>query len=209
MYILRKLLNKEEVKHVTDYLAKTDDWKQGHTNASKEHKNNLELTVEPFAKLIAQKIRQHPIATSKLFIKRMTLPRFNCYKEDNHYSRHVDCFKQEGVQTDWSYTLMLTAPEKGGNLRIETEGKIDEVSLDIGDIVIYPSGKIHEVTPVTKGERIAAIGWIESLITSQDKRSIVSSMVDVMQDLDNKEGEKENVLRLSHSYHNLLRLWSK
>ena len=139
----------------------------------------------------------------------MTLPRFNKYEVGQKYSKHIDAFKQSGIQTDWSYTLILEPAEKGGELEINIEGEDRTFKLEAGDIIFYPSGNIHQVKPVTKGTRIAAIGWIESLITRNDQQKIISHIIDVMQKLDGTEEHKDNVLKLSYSYHNLMRLWSK
>lgn len=206
MYIIRNFLSKEEVK---DVLENLNSWTEGYTKSSKTHKDNSEQVQVEYAQKIAQKIQHHPIARNKLFIKNMTLPRFNKYEVGQKYEKHIDSFKQQGVQTDWSYTVMLEAPTKGGELSISESGTTTTVSLTSGDIVIYNSGNVHQVLPVEEGTRTAAIGWIESLITRPDEREILSNLVDVMQDLDIKPEHKEQVLKLSYSYHNLLRLWSK
>lgn len=205
MYIIKSFLDKDEIKVILDNLK---DWKDGYTNANKEHKDNFELVQEQFGKLIAQKIKEHEISINTLFIRKMTLPRFNKYTKGQKYARHIDAFIQQGVQTDWSYTLMLKPAEIGGYLEVENGGQQTQVELGAGDIVFYNSGKIHQVTPVEEGERIAVIGWIESLITRDDQREILSNIVSVFQELDRRE-EKDLVLKLSSSYHNLLRIWNK
>lgn len=206
MYILRGLLSQEEVKQILSNLA---DWKEGFTNSTKEHKDNFELEEEKLASLVAAKIQQHPLLATRLFIKRMTLPRFNKYEVGQKYAKHIDSFKQQGIQTDWSFTVMLEPPKKGGQLEINMDGRISKVDLEAGDIVVYPSGNIHQVLPVEEGTRIAAIGWIESLITSSEQRSILNSLVDTMQKLEGDNERKDLLLNLSFSYHNLLRMWSK
>lgn len=206
MYVIKKFLTEEETSEI---LSKLESWKQGHTNAGTYHKNNSELENHECAQLIAQKIQQHPYAGTRWFLKRLTLPRFNKYDKNQHYSRHVDSFKQQGVQTDWSYTLMLQPAELGGDLAFEIDGQHYNPKLEAGDIVVYHSGNIHQVTPVEQGTRIAAIGWMESLMARPEERLILGSLIDVMQDLDRKPEHKEHVLKLTYSYHNLLRLWSK
>ena len=206
MYIVRNFLNEEEIKELLENL---EGWEEGFTNSTKEHKDNYEIKDSKYATLIADKIKANRLATHRLFIKRMTLPRFNKYKKDQKYARHIDSFVQSGVQTDWSYTLILKKPEKGGELRIESENQNYTIGLNPGDIVFYHSGKIHEVTPIEEGERIAAIGWIESVITREDERAILHNMLDVLESLDYQPAQKDLVVKLSYSYHNLLRIWNK
>lgn len=206
MHIIKNLLTEDEVKDILENLT---GWQEGFTNSTKEHKDNFELNYDRGAQLIAQRIQKHPHALTKLFMKRMTLPRFNKYEESQKYARHMDACRQHGVQTDWSYTLMLQPPKEGGELEIITEGRKTKVELEAGDIVIYPSGKIHQVLPVIEGTRIAAIGWIESLITSEEKRLIITNIVESLQVLEQEGADKDLILKLNYSYHNLMRLWSK
>lgn len=209
MYIIKQLLSNEEVKKILNILE-GDVWKEGFTAAGKSHKDNFEFTDEKLGQFIADKIKSHSISTNLLFVKQLTMPRFNKYAEGGQkYSRHVDSFIQSGVRTDWSYTLCLQKADKGGILCVEDNGQQDKADLEPGDLVIYPSGNIHQVTPVEKGTRISVIGWIESLIESPEQRKILAHLVRVMQNLDEIDGHKDNVLSLSYSYHNLMKMWRK
>ena len=38
-----------------------------------------------------------------------------------------------------------------------------QIKLPAGDMVIYPASSLHHVQPVTRGMRLAAIFWIQSL----------------------------------------------
>ena len=207
MYIIKDFLNKAEINHILSNIK--EGWQAGYTNAGKHHKDNYELIEQDCAEKIASKIKSDPIALTKLFIKRMTLPRFNLYKQNQYYKPHIDAFKQHGVQTDWSFTLMLHPATKGGDLKIEIDGETKTIEQEAGDLVVYPSGNVHQVTSVIEGQRIAAIGWIESLITSQEKRKILSNIVDVLEILEICGDKNIELLKLSYSYHNLMRLWSK
>ena len=84
-------------------------------------------------------------------------------------------------------TLFLTEPGtyEGGELVVEDymEEPI-KIKLAAGDMVLYPSGLIHSVTPVTKGERIAAISWAESEIEDPRDRQMVGKLTDVLIELE-------------------------
>ena len=43
--------------------------------------------------------------------------------------------------------------------------------LEPGDVVIYPTGPVHEVTPVQgPRRRVAVVGWIESMVAEPEHR---------------------------------------
>ena len=85
-----------------------------------------------------------------------------------HYGPHLDnalmASGEQRLRTDLSFTLALTAPEsyEGGELVIQMPGTTERVKPAAGDLVLYPSTAIHEVIPVTSGERIVCVGWIQS-----------------------------------------------
>lgn len=193
MIICKQVISKDDCAKVLDAL---ENWEEGQSALGSEHKQNLEIKNHPLAQSIAEAIAKHPLIRKYSYIKQMTLPRFNKYVNSGKYADHVDFFRQEGIRTDWSMTLFLNEDYEGGELVIEGE----EVKLAAGDMVLYPSGQIHRVNPVTKGERIAAIAWAESFIRSQEDRNILNKLVDVL--------SEKNDVRLSYVYDNLLRKWA-
>lgn len=192
MIICRNVLTLEECKQI-----KLNNWQEGHTNKDKTHKDNLEQIHAKYSELVKQRICEHPDIKMKSFIKKMTTPRFNRYNVGQKYAEHVDFFRQEGIQTDWSFTLFLTDDYEGGELVIDGT----EVKLPRGDMILYPSGQLHEVLPVTKGTRTAAIGWAESYVSDVHERDILTKLA--------VELNKGDNVNLSYVYNNLLRKWSK
>src|ERR671939_118279 len=82
---------------------------------------------------------------------------------------------EDGVRTDVSFTLFLAEPGAydGGELVIESPGGEDEVKLPPGHMIVYPSTALHRVEPVTRGERLAAVGWAQSHIRDATRREIL------------------------------------
>ena len=82
------------------------------------------------------------------------------------YGKHTDGsgFKTGFVDRKLSFSILLCDPNnyEGGDLiaytGTDTEGYIPKMKK--GTIVFFPSALTHEVTPVTKGERISLVGWI-------------------------------------------------
>ena len=212
MYICKEVLSKDEVKDLLDKV-KALKWNEGVTNLNKEHKNNEELTEEALSTFVANKITAHPTVFQKALLKYMAVPRFNRYENNGHYSKHVDFFKQQGIRTDWSMTLFLTEPDtyEGGELVIsDLAHEPLEFKLDAGDMVLYPSGLIHHVNPVTKGDRIAVISWAQSEIEDFKERDLVTKLGDVLKTLEeSSEDHKSNIVNLTAVQTGLLKKWSK
>jgi hypothetical protein len=91
-------------------------------------------------------------------------PRFNRYSDGGSYGFHSDSAllhvanSSAVVRSDMSATLFLSEPDEydGGELEIETSSDVQAVKLTAGDMVLYPSGALHRVLPVTRGARIAS-----------------------------------------------------
>jgi PKHD-type hydroxylase len=108
----------------------------------------------------------------------VTPPTFNRYDPGMTYGRHVDnpLMGAGRLRTDLSVTVFLSDLDSydGGELCIESDLDVRRVRLPAGDAVIYPSGLVHWVEPVTRGVRIAAIAWIQSVIRDHAMRQVVA-----------------------------------
>jgi PKHD-type hydroxylase len=82
------------------------------------------------------------------------------------------------------------------------------VKLPAGDLVLYPGSSLHQVQPVTRGARIAAFFWIQSLVRSEVQRRLLFDLDVAIQDLTHRVPGAPELVRLTGIYHNLLREWS-
>lgn len=94
----------------------------------------------------------------------------------------------------------------GGELCIETDLGAEQVKLAAGDAVVYPATTIHWVEPVTRGVRLAAITWVQSLIRDHAMRRVIHDLNLVMERLGNADPKSENAQLLFKAYANLVRL---
>lgn len=80
--------------------------------------------------------------------------------ENGMYGWHQDYGK--GISRKFSLVLQLTDPSQyeGGNLQILTSGQPLTVKKQRGLIVAFPSYHLHQVTPVTQGNRQSLVAWI-------------------------------------------------
>jgi PKHD-type hydroxylase len=116
------------------------------------------------------------------------------------------------LRADVSATLFLSDPADydGGELVVEGEYGAQEVKLAAGDLIVYPSGSLHRVAPVTRGERLAAFLWVQSLVADASSRALLFDLDQAIQALSRTHAPDDPaVLRLTAVYHNLVRRWAQ
>lgn len=141
---------------------------------------------------------------------RILPPTFSRYGPGQGYGAHVDnALRFEGgapVRADVSATLFLSDPDDydGGALVVETGSAAQHVKLPAGALVVYPSTSVHRVEQVTRGTRLAAVIWAQSLVRDADARAMLFELDGAIQAL----GEHPSAVTLTGVYHNLLRRWA-
>jgi PKHD-type hydroxylase len=76
------------------------------------------------------------------------------------------------LRTEVAVILFLSKPgqDEGGERCIETRQGAWQIKLQGGDVSLYPASSLHRVNPVTKGSRVAAFLWPQSLIRDNKQR---------------------------------------
>lgn len=200
-------------------------WSDGRATAGRQAaqvKNNEQLAPgsEPHRELqalVLQALDRHALFFSATLPKRVLPPLFNRYTgATNAYGAHVDQavrYLPGGVQrvrTDISCTLFLSDPADydGGELVIDTTFGEQRVKAGAGDLVVYPGTSVHRVEPVTRGARLASFFWIESMVRSDEQRRLLYEMDLSLMSLRAERGETPELVQLTGTYHNLLRMWA-
>jgi PKHD-type hydroxylase len=129
--------------------------------------------------------------------------------EGEGYGRHVDNAWMRGGRSDLSFTVFLSEPEayEGGALVLESPNGEESFRLPAGHALIYPSTLLHRVEPVAAGERLVAVGWIESRIRHADQRELLFELDTARRALFERHGKDAIFDLISRSYSNLLRRW--
>jgi PKHD-type hydroxylase len=131
------------------------------------------------------------------------------------YGEHLDdpIMGAEGqpYRSDVAVTLFLSSPEEyeGGELSIRTAFGEQAVKLPAGDAVLYPSGSIHRVRPVTRGERLVAVTWVQSLVRDPARRELLHGLNCARERLLRDRPEAEEAAQVNAAYLNLIRMWSE
>lgn len=143
--------------------------------------------------------------------KALTPLLFSRYGSGQHYGTHVDNPLMHGIRTDVSFTLFLADPESydGGELVIETMGGEEEVKLPAGHLVAYSSTTLHRVAPVTRGERLAAVGWAQSYVRDAAQRELLFDLETARRNLFAQHGKTPEFDLLAKSGANLFRMWAE
>ena len=170
-----------------------------------------ELAAEVLAALAA-----NPLYHAAVLPAKTMPPRFNRYEGGGEYGMHVDGAAMslgdgEWLRSDVSCTLFLADPDgyDGGDLVVSDTYGEHEVKLPAGDLIVYPSDSLHRVEPVTRGARLAAFFWVQSLVRDAQRRRLLLELDGGIQQLTASGAEREALLRLTGVYHNLLRQWSE
>ena len=88
---------------------------------------------------------------------------FTNYKAPSgHYGKHIDKLSNGNVIRKMSVTVQLSDPNKyeGGELNLYESDEPIKTSKEQGMLIMFPSYTLHQVTPVTKGERNSLVCWI-------------------------------------------------
>jgi len=146
---------------------------------------------------------------------RVADPIFARYEPGMSYGHHVDdpIMGSAGprFRTDVSMTVFLNDPEAydGGELSIRTSFGDKRIKLPAGDAVLYPSSSLHRVAPVTRGERLVALTWIQSYVRDPVQRELLYELNLARERLLKEEPEGEISGYVDRSYANLVRMWAE
>jgi PKHD-type hydroxylase len=223
MLHIPEILSKAEVAEFRLLLSQSN-WTDGRATVGAQGaqvKRNRQLPVDsPLARqlgeIILQRLYQHPLFLAAAIPHRSVPPLFNSYAGGEHYGLHVDGAirllpgSNLSLRTDVSSTLFLSEPEEyvGGELQVLDTYGAHEVKLPAGDLILYPSTSLHQVLPVTEGERICSFFWTQSMVKDDAKRAMLFELDSSIQSLRGKIGDAPEVLSLTGHYHNLLRQWA-
>jgi PKHD-type hydroxylase len=184
-------------------------------------KRNLEVDrsaaelLERLNQLVMGALVRHPDYRAGALPLRVAAPYYARYTPGMTYGAHVDDPVMGGsdglYRSDIAITIFLNAPEEyeGGELVVRTSFGEQRVKLPAGDGVLYPASSLHYVAEVTRGERLVAVTWVQSLVRDPAQRELLYELNRVRERLLAEQPEAENTARLNAVYVNLIRMWSE
>ncbi len=139
---------------------------------------------------------------------RAVQPVFNRYDSGDAYGRHEDNPIQSGLRADLSFTLFLSGPDEyeGGALVVGDQ----PYRLPAGDLLIYDAGTPHEVEPLRSGTRLAAVGWLQSVVRDPSRREMLRSFYRSLDALSGRvDLRDEAFVELNRVRNQLMRMWAE
>ena len=198
---LFNILTAAEAKKIFDWSESQQfqDGKETAHGKAKDIKDNEQLgaanpQVKKWIEQIKVRFLTDPTLRAFTQAQEFVGMRINSYKTAQKYDWHVDMGIMSGVRTDMSFTVFLTPKSEyeGGVLEINHGSHIVKIKGEVGQVVVYPTGLLHRVTPVTSGRRICFIGWIKSNIPAQDDREALFTLAAEIGRLKEVHGDKDS-----------------
>jgi PKHD-type hydroxylase len=220
---IENVLTRDQVAHCREVLA-GERWVDGRVTAGEQSaraKANLQVPQDARAacalgEIILGTLGRNPDFVSAALPLRVYPPLFNRYDPGMGFDTHVDnAIRFAGpvrFRTDLSATLFLTDPADydGGELIVEDAYGEHKVKLAAGSMVVYPASSLHRVTPVSRGSRWAAFFWVQSMLRADEQRTLLFNLDRAIQGLSAKVGQGDrDVVSLTGTYNNLLRMWAE
>lgn len=216
-----QVLNAEELRVVSELISKAQfiDGKLSAGQEATRVKHNEELSAQdslitPLNNLVMGKLVQHPLYLAAALPLKIAAPYYARYTKGMQYGNHVDDPVMgppgQRYRSDLSITVYLNSPDSydGGELVINTTFGEQAVKLNAGDAVMYPSSSTHRVNEVTRGERIVAVTWLQSMVRDPAQRELLYNLHQAREDLLNTQPGEATTELVSNSYVNLVRMWS-
>jgi len=218
------VLSQEQVAHCREVMTRAT-WVDGRVTSgyqSKVVKNNRQLAdnspeARELGDMIVGALERNPLFITAALPLRVFPPLFNRYEGGETFGSHLDnsIMQVPGtvyrIRTDISATLFLSKPDEyaGGELVVDDVYGSHAVKLPAGDMVVYPGTSLHHVNAVTRGVRLAAFFWVQSMVRDDGERTLLfdldMSINQINQVLPNHPG----VVGLTNCYHNLLRRFAE
>ena len=166
--------------------------------------------------LVEGALRANPVFQAMALPRRMRPMLFARYGKGRSYGTHMDDALMGlddpagPMRTDVAVTVFLAPTDEydGGELVVEAGGGEQAFKLNAGDAVAYPATTLHRVMPVTRGQRMVAVTWAQSLVRDAAAREILFDLHAARRSMFERDGKSAAFDLVSKSYANLLRRWS-
>jgi PKHD-type hydroxylase len=218
MYRVLQLLSDAEIAECRRIAAAAPFVDGRITNPHNKTKHNEQLhepqAYQKSSQLLLQAFGRSEEFREFAFPVLIAPPFLTRYKPGMKYGAHTDAafIRLPGgeLRSDLSCTIFLNDPDayEGGSLHIQLGDAHLRFKLRAGEAIIYPSDTLHEVEPVTKGERLVAITFIQSRVPDPFRRNLLFDLNEVAA-LEGLKMSQENYMRLQLVQAQLLRYWGE
>jgi len=221
LYRIPQVLDNTQLGQVRDILSRARfvDGRLSAGTAARRVKQNEELDpaavdLAALNRMVMGPLVSHPTFKSAGLPHRVAVPYYARYAPGMHYGDHVDdpVMGPAGgrYRSDVSVTVFLSDQQDydGGELAIQTAFGTQAVKLPAGDAVLYPSSSLHHVAEISRGERLVAVTWVQSMVRDPARRDLLHDLNQARERLLEERPEAQETSRVDRSYVNLVRMWA-
>ncbi len=195
------------------------DGKLSAGSAASRVKTNQEVArgaheIDELNALIMPPLVRHPTYRGGAFALHVAAPFYARYVPGTAYGDHVDdpIMGADGVvyRSDVAITIFLSEPGDydGGELVVRTTLGQQRIKLAAGAAVLYPASTLHHVAPVTRGERLVAVTWVQSAIRDPARRELLYELNIAREKFLRDAADAPETALVNRCYVNLVRMWS-
>ena len=181
-------------------------------------KNNEQVArgsapVQAIGAKLLDALRRHSAFRSAVYPKQLHSTLVSRYRPGMSYGSHVDAALMGDAtvwRSDLSLTLFLNEPTdyEGGELALESGSGEVLIKLPARTMVCYPTGQLHRVKPVTRGERLVVVAWLQSHVREAGARETLRDLSLALDAL-GPSGNAEARDLIGKAHANLLRRWAE
>lgn len=216
-HVIGGVLDPHEVAALRDAIAELDfeDGRRTAGRYARDVKSNEQAADTAGRDAILAKVRKaltaNEVFTSVARPRKFARMLISRYGPGMEYGTHVDDPIMKGSRTDLSFTLFLSETEsyEGGGLVMEDALEERVFRLEPGDMILYPTSALHRVEPVTRGTRLAVVGWVTSWVREAERREILHDLDVAARTLFETQGKTPAFDRLLKAKSNLYRMWAE
>lgn len=218
---INKLLSQADLEKIQSLLGDAQ-WQSGSSSAglhARNKKANEEMdqstqSWNTINKTVVSQLYSHPEFQSMVLPSKVSAAFVSRCQPGMYYGQHIDDPIMGNLtaryRSDVAITVFLSDPHTydGGELCIQSRFGEVSIKLAAGSAVVYPASSLHEVTPVTRGERIVCALWAQSMVRDEKHRELLQDLDVVRQALNISTPKALATQKVEHVYANLLRLWA-
>lgn len=218
---IENILNAEQLATVNKAVDSAT-WVDGRTSAgdhARQRKSNEEMdqTCPSWAainKTVVSQLFAHPEFQSSVLPAKISAAFVSRCSPGMQYGVHVDDPVMGAAngryRSDVAATVFLNDPDSysGGELTIHSRFGPVSFKGSAGSAVIYPASSRHEVTTITKGQRLVCVLWAQSLVRDPAQREILADLDSSRRALRQSAPNAQVTETVDHAYMNLVRMWA-
>ena len=218
---IQTILSDDQLDNIRSLMADAN-WHPGSNSAGTQavtNKHNEEMdqqcaSWQTINQLVVSALYTNPQFQSMVLPLKVSAAFVSRCQPGMSYGEHIDNPIMGGAnaryRSDVAVTVFLSNPDTydGGELTIHSHLGPVSVKLSAGSAVAYPASSLHEVTPVTRGERLVCALWVQSMVRDAQQRELLHSLDEARQALIQSTPKAMVTKQVDQVYANLLRRWA-